>query len=102
MVRVLFILLGNIEVNIKFGMIYLLKIYFWNLCAYLSVILAFMNVLPIPGLDGGHIFFLLWETLTGRKLSDRFMIGAQIVGMTLLILLLFYANGMDLIRWLVG
>ena len=77
-------------------------IYFWNLCAYLSVILAFMNVLPIPGLDGGHIFFLLWETLTGRKLSDRFMIGAQIVGMTLLILLLFYANGMDLIRWLVG
>ena len=74
--------------------------YFWNLCAYLSVILAFMNVLPIPGLDGGHILFLLWETLTGRKLSDRFMTAAQMAGMFLLLLLLLYANGMDLLRWL--
>ena len=77
-------------------------VYFWNLCAYLSVILAFMNILPIPGLDGGHILFLLFETVTGRKLSDRFMAGAQIAGMTLLIMLLFYANGMDLLRWLLG
>ena len=71
---------------------------FWNIAAFLSVALAFMNILPIPGLDGGHVFFLLCEVITGRKPSDKFMTYAQVTGMIILILLLLYANGMDLVR----
>ncbi len=71
---------------------------FWNIAAFLSVALAFMNILPIPALDGGHVFFLLYEIIFRRKPSDKFMERAQIVGMTILILLLVYANGMDIIR----
>lgn len=71
---------------------------FWNIAAFLSVALAFMNILPIPGLDGGHVFFLLWEVVTGRKPSDKFMTYAQITGMVILVLLLLYANGMDIVR----
>ena len=66
--------------------------------AFLSVILAFMNILPIPGLDGGHVMFLLFEVITGRKPSDKFMEYAQIAGMVLLIGLVLYANGMDIVR----
>ncbi len=73
---------------------------FWETTAFLAVVLAFMNILPIPGLDGGHILFLLVEIVTGRKPSDKFLEKAQTVGMFLLILLLIYANGNDLIRWL--
>lgn len=71
---------------------------FWNIAAFLSVALAFMNILPIPALDGGHVLFLLYEVVTGRKPSDKFLEYAQITGMVILILLLVYANGMDIVR----
>jgi regulator of sigma E protease len=70
---------------------------FWNLTAFLSIILAIMNVLPIPALDGGHVMFLLFEIVTGRKPGDKFMEYAQIVGMILLLSLLLYANLNDII-----
>lgn len=72
---------------------------FWNIAAFLSVALAFMNILPIPALDGGHVFFLLYEVIFRRKPSDKFLERAQITGMFLLIALLLYANGMDIIRF---
>lgn len=71
---------------------------FWNIAAFLSVALAFMNILPIPALDGGHVLFLLYEVIFRRKPSEKFMEYAQIAGMTFIILLLLYANGMDIIR----
>lgn len=70
---------------------------FWNMTAFLSIILAIMNVLPIPALDGGHVTFLLFEIVTGRKPGDKFMEYAQIVGMILLLSLLLYANLNDII-----
>lgn len=73
---------------------------FWNITAFLALILAFMNVIPIPGLDGGHIVFTLWEIITRRKPSDKFLDVAQSVGMALLLLLLVVANGNDILRWL--
>ena len=73
---------------------------FWEMTALLSVILAFMNILPIPALDGGHVLFLLYEVITRRKPSDRFMEVAQIVGMVFLFSLLIYANLNDLFRML--
>lgn len=72
---------------------------FWNIAAFLSVALAFMNILPIPALDGGHVMFLLYEVIFRRKPSEKFMEYAQMIGMGLLILLLIYANGMDIIRF---
>lgn len=72
---------------------------FWNIAAFLSVALAFMNILPIPALDGGHVLFLLYEVIFRRKPSEKFLERAQIVGMSLLIALLLYANGMDIIRF---
>jgi regulator of sigma E protease len=71
---------------------------FWNLTALLSIILAVMNILPIPALDGGHVMFLLFEVITGRKPSDKFLEYAQIAGMIILLALLIYANGNDIIR----
>lgn len=71
---------------------------FWNIAAFLSVALAFMNILPIPALDGGHVLFLLYEVVTRRKPSEKFLEYAQMVGMSLLIILLIYANGMDIVR----
>jgi regulator of sigma E protease len=71
---------------------------FWNLTAFLSIILAIMNILPIPALDGGHVMFLLFEVVTGKKPSDKFLEYAQIVGMIILISLLLYANGNDILR----
>lgn len=71
---------------------------FWSMTAFLSVILAFMNIIPIPGLDGGHVMFLLWEVVTRRKPSDKVLIYAQYAGMLFIILLLVYANGADLFR----
>ncbi len=73
---------------------------FWQITAFLSVALAFMNILPIPGLDGGHIMFLFYEIITGRKPSEKFLIGAQYVGMAFLLLLLVYANGNDVVRFI--
>ncbi len=71
---------------------------FWSMTALLSVILAFMNFLPIPALDGGHVMFLLYEMITGKKPGDRFMEYAQTAGMLLLFALLIYANGNDIFK----
>ncbi len=71
---------------------------FWEITAFLSLILAFMNILPIPALDGGHVMFLLYEIITGRKPGDKFLEYAQIVGMIILLSLLLYANGNDIAR----
>ncbi|MBP3762890.1 MAG: RIP metalloprotease RseP [Bacteroidales bacterium] len=73
---------------------------FWELTALLALILAFMNIIPIPGLDGGHILFTLWEIITRKKPSDNFLSYAQNVGMFLLLALMIFANGNDLWRWL--
>ena len=72
---------------------------FWNITAILSLILGFMNLLPIPALDGGHVMFLIYEVVSGRKPSDKFMEYATIVGFVLIIALLLYANGLDVLRW---
>jgi len=72
----------------------------WNLTAFLSIILGIMNILPIPALDGGHVMFLLFEVVTGRKPSDKFLEYAQITGMILLLSLLLFANSNDVIRLL--
>lgn len=71
---------------------------FWMMTAFLSVILAFMNILPIPALDGGHVVFLIYEVVTRRKPNEKFMEYAQVAGMILLLTLVLYANGMDVIR----
>lgn len=73
---------------------------FWSMTAFLSIILAFMNILPIPALDGGHVLFLIYEIITRRKPSDKFMEYAQMVGMFLLFGLLIWANFNDIIRFL--
>lgn len=72
--------------------------HFWTMTALFSIILAFMNILPIPGLDGGHALFTLYEMITGRKPGDKFMEYAQIVGMVLLLGLMAYALGLDIFR----
>ncbi len=71
---------------------------FWNMTAFISLVLAFMNILPIPALDGGHVAFLLYEIVTGRKPSDKFLEYSQMVGMILLLALLLFANGNDIYR----
>lgn len=73
---------------------------FWEITAFLSVALAFMNILPIPALDGGHIMFLIYEIVSRRKPSEKFMEYAQICGMAFLLVLLLYANGNDLYRFI--
>ena len=75
---------------------------FWSLTALLALILAFMNIIPIPGLDGGHILFTLWEIITRKKPSDNFLNIAQNIGMFLLLALMLFANGNDIWRWLSG
>lgn len=72
---------------------------FWQRTAFLSIILAFMNILPIPALDGGHVMFLLYEVVARRKPSDKFLEYAQITGMVILFSLLIYANGNDIFRF---
>lgn len=73
---------------------------FWLMTAFLSIILAFMNILPIPALDGGHVLFLLYEMITRRKPSENFMIRAEYVGIGVLMLLMIVANLNDILRWL--
>ena len=73
---------------------------FWKMTAFLSIILAFMNILPIPALDGGHVLFLIYEMITRRKPSEEFMIRAEYVGFGILILLMVVANLNDILRWL--
>jgi len=72
---------------------------FWSQTAFLSVILAFMNLLPIPALDGGHVMFLLYEMVTGREPNQKFLEYAQLFGFILLLALLLFANGNDVYRW---
>lgn len=74
---------------------------FWMLTAFLSIILAIMNILPIPGLDGGHAIFTFWEMITGRKVSDHVLEAAQYVGMFIILFLLLYANGNDIYRFFI-
>ena len=75
---------------------------FWERTALISIILAFMNILPIPALDGGHVMFLVYEMISGKAPSDKFLTRAQVVGMVLLLSLLLYANGMDIYRYFFG
>lgn len=75
---------------------------FWSMTAFISIMLAFMNFLPIPALDGGHIMFLLYEIITGRKPNEKFMEYAQMAGIILLLGLLLYANGNDIYKALFG
>lgn len=72
---------------------------FWNITAFLSIVLAFMNLLPIPALDGGHVMFTLYEMVSGRKPNEKFLEYAQMVGMILLLGLMLYANGNDWFGW---
>jgi regulator of sigma E protease len=72
---------------------------FWNITAFFSIVLAFMNLLPIPALDGGHVVFTIYEMITGRKPGDKFLEYAQIVGMIILFGLVFYANLNDWLGW---
>ena len=71
---------------------------FWSMTAFLSIILAVMNIIPIPGLDGGHMIFTLWEMITGRKVSEKVLEIAQYIGMGLILLLVLYANGNDIYK----
>ena len=72
---------------------------FWRITGFLSIVLAFMNLLPIPALDGGHVVFTLVEMITGRKPSEKFLEYAQIVGMVLLLGLMLFANANDWLGW---
>ena len=74
---------------------------FWSITALLSIVLAVMNILPIPALDGGHVLFLLVEVITRRKPSDKFMERAQTVGVLILLALLIFANGNDIYRFFI-
>ncbi len=71
---------------------------FWNMTAFLSIILAIMNILPIPALDGGHVMFVLYEMISGRKPSEKFLEYAQYIGLSILLVLVLYANANDVIR----
>lgn len=72
---------------------------FWSMTAFLSIVLAFMNLLPIPALDGGHVMFTLYEMITRRKPNEKFLEYAQMAGMIFLLLLMLYANGNDWFGW---
>lgn len=75
---------------------------FWLNTAFISIVLAFMNILPIPALDGGHVVFLLYEIITGKEAPQKVLEVAQYIGFIILISLLLYANGSDLFRWITG
>ena len=75
---------------------------FWSITAFLSIMLGVMNLLPIPALDGGHVMFLLYEMISGRKPSDKFLENAQVIGFFILIGLLLFANGNDIYKAIVG
>lgn len=75
---------------------------FWSRTALISLILAFMNILPIPALDGGHVVFLIWEMITGKAASQKVIETSQMIGMVLLLGLMLYGNGMDIFRAVTG
>jgi regulator of sigma E protease len=72
---------------------------FWRMTAFLSIVLAFMNLLPIPALDGGHVMFTLYEMISGRKPNEKLLEYAQVAGMVFLLILMLYANGNDWFGW---
>ena len=72
---------------------------FWTMTGFLSIMLAILNILPIPALDGGHVLFVLYEMVTRRKPSEKFLEYAQMVGLFLLLALLIFANGNDIVKW---
>jgi regulator of sigma E protease len=74
--------------------------HFWNMTALLSIMLAFLNILPIPAFDGGHMIFIIYEMVSGRKPSDKFLERSQMVGLAIIIMLFILANGNDIMRWL--
>jgi regulator of sigma E protease len=88
---------GFLAIGDKFPPVWIWEV-FWRFTAFLSLVLAVMNILPIPALDGGHVMFLLYEMITGKKPGDKFMEYAQIVGMVILFSLLIFANANDIIR----
>ncbi len=88
---------GFASIGQMFGSVWVWE-HFWSMTAALSLILAFMNLLPIPALDGGHVMFLLYEVVTGRKPSDKFMEWATTAGFFILIALMVWANGLDVLR----
>jgi regulator of sigma E protease len=88
---------GFISIGDRFPSVWIWEV-FWRFTAFLSLILAVMNILPIPALDGGHVMFLLYEIITGRKPGDKFLEYAQIVGMVILFSLLIYVNMNDIVR----
>ena len=75
---------------------------FWGITAFLSIMLGVLNLLPIPALDGGHVMFLLYEMVSGRKPSDKFMEYAQTAGFFILIALVLFANGNDIFKAVFG
>lgn len=72
--------------------------FFWNFTAFLSIMLAFLNILPIPALDGGHVVFVVWEMITGKKPPEKVLEVAQMIGFVILLGLLIFANGQDILR----
>ncbi|MDR0687428.1 MAG: RIP metalloprotease RseP [Prevotellaceae bacterium] len=74
--------------------------HFWSMTAFLSIMLAFLNILPIPAFDGGHMMFIIYEMVSGRKPSDKFLERSQMVGLIIIIMLIVFANGNDIMRWL--
>ena len=74
---------------------------FWSMTAFLSIILAVMNIIPIPGLDGGHMIFTFWEMITGRKVNEKVLEVAQYIGMALILALVIFANGNDIYRFFI-
>lgn len=88
---------GFASIGQMFGSVWVWE-HFWSMTAALSLILAFMNLLPIPALDGGHVMFLLFEVVTGRKPSDKVMEWATTAGFFILIALMLWANGLDVLR----
>ena len=72
--------------------------FFWNITAFLFIMLGVLNLLPIPALDGGHVMFLLYEMVSGRKPSDKFMEYAQTIGFFIVIALVLFANGNDIYK----
>jgi regulator of sigma E protease len=88
---------GFISIGDRFPSVWIWEV-FWRFTAFLSLVLAVMNILPIPALDGGHVTFLLYEIVTGRKPGDKFLEYAQIVGMVILISLIVYVNANDILR----
>ena len=72
---------------------------FWNITASLSILLAFFNLLPIPALDGGYVMFLIWEVITGKAPSDKFMEIVNYIGFIILMGLMLFAIGLDVSRW---